>query len=125
MSAGPSSRQRLSRGQRLRTQADFRQLKQNGVRLTQGCMAVNWRERPAKSASRLGVITSRHMGSAVLRSRARRLLREAFRRHQAELRQPLDMVLVARNSIVGKKLAGVEKDLLAAWRRGGLLKTAA
>ena len=56
--------------------------------------------------------------------RARRLLREAFRLHQLELAQPLDLVLVARPSIVGKKFSVVEKDFLAALHQGQLLKQA-
>ena len=56
------------------------------------------------------------------RSRARRLLRESFRQHQHELSQPVELVLVARNSIAGKKFAEVEKDFLAALNRAGLLE---
>ena len=62
------------------------------------------------------------MGNAVARARARRLLREAFRLHQAELRNAVDLVLVARPSIVGKEFQEVERDLLDAFRKGRLLK---
>jgi ribonuclease P protein component len=70
----------------------------------------------------LGVITTRKLGNAVVRARARRLLREAFRLHQHDLATAVDLVLVAQRTIVGKGLAPVENDLLAAWRRGGILK---
>ena len=43
-------------------------------------------------SSRLGVVTSRKIGGAVARSRARRLLRESFRLHQRELAQAVDLV---------------------------------
>jgi ribonuclease P protein component len=66
------------------------------------------------------VVTSKKIGGAVLRSRARRLLRESFRRHQHDLAQPVEMVLVARNSIAGKSFTEVEKDYLAALKRAGL-----
>ena len=56
------------------------------------------------------------------RTRVRRLLRESFRLHQHELAQPLDLVLVARPSIVGKGFAGVEKDFLTTLRKAGLLR---
>ncbi len=60
------------------------------------------------------------IGGAVARSRARRLLRESFRLHQHELEQPVELVLVARNSIAGKNFADVEKDFLKALNRAGL-----
>jgi ribonuclease P protein component len=56
-----------------------------------------------------------------VRSRARRLLRECFRLHQHDLRQPIDLVLVARPSILGKGFSEVEKDFLTTLRKAGLL----
>jgi ribonuclease P protein component len=86
-----------------------------------GCLIANWQAVPA-AASRLGVVTGARIGGAVVRSRARRLLRESFRLHQHELARPVDLVLVARPSIAGKGLAQVERDFLAALRKTGLLK---
>ena len=62
---------------------------------------------------------------AVVRSRVRRRLREAFRLHQHELGQPVDLVLVARPSIATKRYAEVEKDYLAVLRRARLAKPVA
>lgn len=97
-------------------------VRQNGERLAVGSLIANWNKLPAGSAARLGVITSKKIGGAVQRSRARRLLRESFRRHQHEFAQPVELVLVARNSIAGKKFAAVEKDFLNALHRARLLK---
>jgi ribonuclease P protein component len=58
----------------------------------------------------------------VARSRARRLLRESFRQHQHELSQPVELVLVARPSIAGRGFAEVERDLLTALNRAGILR---
>ncbi len=54
-------------------------------RLVSGCLIANVLPRPAGLASRLGVVTSKKIGNAVVRSRARRLLRESFRLHQRDL----------------------------------------
>ena len=86
-----------------------------------GCLIANWRRLPADATTRLGVVTSKKIGGAVVRNRARRLMREVFRAHQNELTQPVDLVLVARQSIVGRGWAGVEKDFLATMNRAGLL----
>jgi ribonuclease P protein component len=116
-------RLRLGRDSRLGQNRDFTRVRQQGQRLVQGCLIANWNKLPVGTAPRLGVVTSRKIGGAVVRSHARRLLRESFRQHQHELSQPVELVLVARNSIAGKKFADVEKDFLAALDRGGLLKT--
>ncbi len=90
--------------------------------MAQGCLIANWRFLPDDATTRLGVLTSRKIGSAVVRNRARRLLREAFRVHQAELTRSMDLVLVARPSILNRAWADVERDFLTAMSRAGLLK---
>lgn len=81
---------------------------------------MNWFVLPPGSASRVGVITTRRLGKAPIRTRARRLLREAFRTRQHCLSLPADLVLVARPSIVGRTFQDVERDFLAALKRAGL-----
>ena len=120
MPAEPPKRLRLGRASRLAHSRDFARLRRQGGRLALGCLIANWNMLPGGARPKLGVVTSRRIGGAVQRSRARRLLRESFRRHQHELAQPVELVLVARNSIAGKKFAGVERDFLAALKRAGL-----
>jgi ribonuclease P protein component len=124
MAAPTPPRHRFGRAARLKHRRDFVRLRQAGERLATGCLVANWQRLPADSPSRLGVITGRKAGGAVVRSRARRLLREAFRLHQHDLASPVDLVLVARPSIAGRGLAEVERDFLAALRRARLLKPA-
>lgn len=104
----------LPRSRRIKQSGDFVRARAEGRRLVCGCLIANLRPRAAGAASRLGVVTSKKIGGAVLRSRARRLLRESFRLHQQDLPRPLDVVLIARPSIKGKKLAQVEGDFLRA-----------
>ena len=73
------------------------------------------------SGSYVGISGGGAWGSAVVRNRARRLMREVFRLHQRELAEPVDLVLVARPSIAGRGRAEVEKDFLATMSRAGLL----
>jgi ribonuclease P protein component len=122
MRAEPPNRLRLSRASRLAQSRDFARVRQQGERLAQGCLIANWNKLPDGASPKLGVVTSKKIGGAVQRSRARRLLRETFRQHQHEFAQPVELVLVARNSIAGKKFADVEKDFLSALNRAGLLK---
>jgi ribonuclease P protein component len=122
MTDEPPKRWRLRRSSRLALNRDFMRIRQSGQRLALGCLIANWCRLPDGAPPRLGVVTSKKIGGAVERSRARRLLRESFRLHQHELSGPVELVLVARNSIAGKNLAGVERDFLAALRRASLLK---
>jgi ribonuclease P protein component len=125
MDAQTPPRLRFTRGARIKRGRDFVRLRQAGERLAVGCLIANWQRLPTGSASRLGVITGSRIGGAVVRSRARRLLRESFRLHQHDLAAPVDLVLVARQSIVGKGFGAVERDFLTTLRRGKLLKSAA
>ena len=111
----------LGRERRIKQGRDFRRIRNEGKRLSSGCLIANWAS-AAGPDSRIGIITARKIGNAVVRARARRLLREAFRLHQRELQTTADIVLVARPSIAGKGFQEVERDLLEAFRRGRLLK---
>jgi len=122
MAATQPPRLKFGRAARIKQGRDFAAVRREGQRLAVGCLIANWRRLGGSAPSRLGVVTSRSVGGAVARNRARRLLRETFRLHQYELAQPLDLVLVARPSIAGKGLAEVERDFLTTLRKRGLLK---
>jgi ribonuclease P protein component len=108
---------------RLQQKREFDRIRAQGRRVSKGCLIANWMKLPNGSLSKLGVITSRKLGKAPIRTRARRLLRESFRLHQHELIEPVAVVLVARASIVGRKFADVEQDYLSFLRQASLLKT--
>ena len=107
---------------RLKSGRDFAELRLRGRRLVFGCLILNWMVPSRNARPRLGVIVGRKVGPAVDRTRARRLMREAFRLRQHDLVQPAELVLVARPSIVGKSLAKVAHDYEVLLQRAGLLK---
>jgi ribonuclease P protein component len=122
MSAALPARRGLGRRSRIKQGRDFLRVRQGGERMVKGCLIANWLRLPVAAPSRLGVVVSKKVGNAVVRSRAKRLLRESYRQHQLELTQPVDLVLVARQSITEKDFAGVERDLIVTLRQAGLLK---
>ncbi len=122
MPAGSSGELCLPRKCRLKQARDFARARAQGRRLTSGCLILNWCAAAAEQTTRVGVITSRRVGGAVVRNRARRLLREVFRQNQRLLTGSWDIVLVARSQITQLNYQGVERDFLTALRRAGLLK---
>ena len=124
MADAPSGRLTLGRDKRLRHRQEFARLKTQGRRLVRGCLIMNWQPNPEGAVSRLGVVTSKKIGNSVTRSRARRLMREAFRLHQHEFLTPVDMVLVARHSIAEAGFAEVERVFLKLLSQAGIIAPA-
>jgi ribonuclease P protein component len=122
MDALPPDALGLPRSRRIKQGREFARAREQGRRLTQGCLILNWVPMPRGATSRVGVITGRRIGEAVVRTRARRLLREAFRLHQSHLDPPADIVLVARPSIVGKPFGEVAGDYVAALKKARLYR---
>ena len=120
MAATPSLR--FPRARRIKQGRDFARARSEGKRLASGCLIFNWVSVAPNSEGRLGVISPKKIGNAVERNRARRLLRETFRLHQHDFGEPVNLVLVARQSIIGKKFAEVEHDFLRALQKAGLKK---
>ena len=122
--ANPSQPRRLfGREMRLKQSRDFARVRRDGRRQACGCFIANCQTLQPGSPTRLGVITAKKLGNAVMRARARRLLREAFRLHQHDLARPVDLVLVAQRTMVGKGLPMVEDAFVALLRKAELWKT--
>jgi ribonuclease P protein component len=77
-----------------------------------GRTVVVWPRRGPNAAARLGVIASkRTFPKAVQRARAKRLVREAFRRCRYLLATEADLVVVARRRILETPVDEVRHDL--------------
>jgi len=66
---------------------------------------------------RLGITVTKRVGGAVIRNRAKRVLREVFRRNAARLEPPLDLVINAHTGMTDHSSAEIERDFLAAFGR--------
>lgn len=109
--------------QHLRRSRDFQTVRAKGRRIQCGVFLFTAAPQTSDSgvslAPRLGVITSRRAGNAVVRNRLRRLVREIFRAHQTELRPDVDIVLVMRPGAARLTFQELETRFLEGARRSG------
>jgi len=61
---------------------------------------------------RIGIITSRRVGNAVKRNRARRLFREIFRHNQKTLPKNYDIVVVVRSTFDSASYGELQQQFL-------------
>jgi ribonuclease P protein component len=107
---------RLRPRQRLRTGAEFDAVFKRGARLG-GRLFLLLAVPNERPFDRLGLAVSRRVGGAVERNRARRLLRESFRRLPPASGAGLDLVVVARAELVGRRQSEVDLELRERVRR--------
>ncbi len=81
---------------------------------------VAWFRTGPDAALRLGVVTSRKVGGAVARNRARRRLRDVFRRNREGLRTDVDVVLVARRGADSAPFHALKDEWLRLAKQAGL-----
>ena len=80
VSAAAPARAGLPRAERLRSRAEFDRLFRRGARVEGPAFVLLWRREPGPRA--VGFAVGRRLGGSVIRNRARRRLREAYRRHR-------------------------------------------
>jgi len=112
--------QSFPKSQRLQRNGQFRFVYATGRRY-ESRLAVAYVLAVPDKPRAVGVVTSRKIGNAIARNRARRLLREAYRLNQHLFKDNFQIVMVARNAINGKVRREVEACLLDLFRTAGLL----
>lgn len=62
--------------------------------------------------NKLGITTPKKLGNAVIRNRARRIIRAAYRECEQYIPLGYDLVVVARNGIIDKKSTDIKRFFL-------------
>ena len=100
--------------ERIRRRAEFQQIYQRGARI-HGRFATLFLLPNNRDIGRLGVAATRKLGGAVQRNRAKRLIREVFRRNKVP--PGYDLVVVAKRELVDASLIVFEADYRIALER--------
>ena len=99
----------------------FSKVYAKGKKASEKTIAVYVLNNYKTNETKLGITTGKKLGNAVERSRARRLIREAFRivQNKYAFKRPYLIVIVARNAIVEdkRKMDSVLKDMEKAFSK--------
>lgn len=74
-----------------------------------------------KPGTRMGFVTTKKIGHAFARNRARRLMKEVYRLHMAELSPHYEVVMLSGIFLTGATYQQAEKAILSLWRKAGIL----
>ncbi len=105
----------------MRKASDIGAIRRRGKRYEEGRVVVY--VLPSEDWTRVGFVSSRNVGSAVARNRARRLLREAWRGLAPRIRGNYHVVAGARSDIQGAKMQDVMADMERALGAAGVLES--
>ena len=93
--------------ERVRRRTDYQQIYEHGVRV-RGKYSTLIVLNNHLQIGRLGIAASKKLGGAVARNRAKRLIREVFRRNK--IAPGFDVVVVPNRELFGVSLSALEAD---------------
>src|SRR5215471_7683816 len=99
--AGAPGSRTLGSAERIRRRSEFEQIYKHGTKAGGRFMTI-FLLRNGRPISRLGVAATRKLGGAVVRNRAKRLVRDIYRRHKPG--PGLDLVVVPRREFLNVEL---------------------
>jgi len=98
---------RLRLKERIRRRIEFKQVYERGTRV-HGHYSTIFVLPNSLGIGRLGIAATKKLGGAVQRNRAKRLIREIFRRNK--IAPGLDVIVVPRRELLEASLSAIETD---------------
>jgi len=97
----------FERRERVRRRAEYQQIYDRGTKVHSRSFTL-FRFPNGLENGRLGIAATRKLGGAVVRNRAKRLVREVFRRNK--LAPGFDIVIVPRRELLDTSLVALESE---------------
>ena len=101
---------RFPPSERVKKRLEFQTAQNTGTKAILPHFVVLFYARAEDGEARLGVVASRKVGTAVVRNRAKRLVREAFRATRQLWMPGIDVVVIVRDALEGMKLEDVRSE---------------
>ena len=108
--------ERFSRDRRVRRRREFQRVFDLSLRAKGRYLTILVGPNDVRTA-RLGIVASRKLGDAVRRNRAKRLIREVFRRSDLPGRRGMDVVVIPRRELFDATFADFQADFLTTLKR--------
>src|SRR5882757_9228308 len=94
----PATRLRFPKSARLSNAGEFALLKREGISFHGRMVVLSVLKAEPDTETRIGLITSRRVGGAVVRNRVRRRLREIVRAVRPQMKAGISLGLIARQA---------------------------
>jgi ribonuclease P protein component len=111
----------FTKARRLRRASEFERVRQEGRAYRGKTLVLGVLLGTGSGAFRAGIITSRRLGSAVVRNRVRRRLREIVRHHQGEILGGVWVVTIGRAAAARAAYRQLEDEWLRLAKRASIL----
>jgi ribonuclease P protein component len=104
----------FSRDEHIRRRAEFERVYERGTKIHGRC-CILFALPNALPIGRLGIAATRKLGGSVERNRAKRLIREVFRRNK--IASGFDVVVVPKRQLLDASLTAIEAEYRSILRR--------
>ncbi|MCL2484630.1 MAG: ribonuclease P protein component [Endomicrobia bacterium] len=108
--------------EKLHLQKDFKKVFKLGRRLEDKKIKILAYKNDGLYLKRLGLVTSRKVGTAVERNRTKRRLREIFRTHKHLLEPGLDLIFISKPQTASSDYSDLKKTVLELLESAGFYK---
>lgn len=117
-----TGRERFPRSRRLRSSRDFERVRRRGRQVAGVYLTLQYVRQPQEAGpTHVGFTVSKRVGSAVIRNRVKRRLREVTRRLRVRLPAGWDLVLVARPAAASAEYGVLAGEFCLLLQRAGFL----